>query len=86
MIRRWSKPAYLQPPKDTCEICGKSLYYIPRYKVRLFVKGFEESPIKELVVCKDCLEKIKRDKRLKKLFKIRYRKMRTLEHLFFVEW
>lgn len=50
--------------------------------------AYREAPYKSLVVCQDCLKCLQREIRenpqIKRLFKLRYRKMRTLgawEHL-----
>jgi ribosomal protein L34E len=76
----WLRPRYYKPPRDRCELCGRSLYGTERYRVRLYLKTapLTRAPFKELVVCGKCLEVILGDQALREHFKIRYRKMRTL--------
>jgi len=77
----WLRPRYYKPPRDRCELCGRSLYGVERYRVRLYLKTapLKRSPFKELVVCRNCLEAILADQALRVRFKIRYRRMRVLE-------
>lgn len=70
----------LLPPITNCSLCKRSLYDTARYRVKLVLrKGpLKGTTFKVLHVCKECLEKLKNDKELKRKFKIRYRRMRTL--------
>lgn len=77
---------YLLPPKDTCWMCGRSLWGQPRYKVWLIVK--EGGRIKRVcgiplvyravVVCESCWRKILGDERVRERFRVKYRKLKTL--------
>jgi len=66
---------------EKCSICGVMLYNIPRYRVYLILrKGpLEGVMFKKLHVCDKCLECLKRDQDVRKVFKLRYRKMPVLE-------
>jgi ribosomal protein L34E len=69
------------PPITKCSVCGRSLYGVDRYHVKLIVK---EGPLKgvvfkKLYLCKDCLNTLKKDKEIRKKFKIKYYKMHRLK-------
>jgi hypothetical protein len=74
------RPPYYKPPRDTCDLCGRSLYGAERYRVRLYLRheALAATPYKTLVLCRDCLDRLRRDPTLKRLFHIRYRRMPTL--------
>ena len=74
------RPPYLKPPKDRCDVCGSSLYGAERYKARLYLKAepYRSIEYKALIVCTWCLVRLRSDKRLRKLFKIKYRRMPAL--------
>ncbi len=69
--------SYYKPPRDHCEVCGKLLYDRKRYRVRLYLRD-SGVLFKDMVVCQECLLKVKRDKGIRKRFKVRYRRMRDL--------
>jgi len=73
----WRK--YL-PPVIKCSICGDLLFDKTRYRVYLVLKKgpLKGARFKKLHVCKSCLRKLKENSELKKRFKLKYRKMKTL--------
>ena len=77
------RPPYWKPPRDTCDLCGTSLYQAPRYRVRLYLRAPKTSPIAEkpyktLVVCQACLDRLRRDHSIRRLFRARYKRLPTL--------
>lgn len=61
----------------TCEVCGRDLVAEPRYRVSLYWK---KGPLRwvlqrDLVVCSVCLERVRRDGRVRQLFYVRVKKM-----------
>ena len=75
-----SKPPWIREPIEKCELCGKLLLGKRRYRVKLILR---KGPLKgetyrTLHVCQRCLAKLKANRELRKTFKIKYRKMRTL--------
>lgn len=60
-----------------CEICGRILVGEERYRVSLYWKA---KPVKwvlykDIVVCRDCLEKLKSDPEINQYFFIRVKKL-----------
>ena len=74
------RPRFFRPPKYKCEVCGEQLFDRYRYKVWLYLKKgpLANTVFKELVVCGKCLRKIVEDGELRSLFKVKYRRMKTL--------
>ncbi len=77
------KPPYWKPPRDTCQLCGASLYRRPRYRVKLYIKAprgttLASTPYKTLMVCEACLARLRRDPQLARLFRARYKRLPTL--------
>jgi hypothetical protein len=70
----------LLPPADRCKLCGKSLYGVDRYHVKLVLKQgpLAGVTLKVLHLCRNCLEKLKANKGLADNFTLRYYKMKRL--------
>ena len=70
------------PPVDHCDLCDRSLLCVDRYHVKLVLKKgpLAGSTLKVLHVCRSCLEELKKDKKLRGKFKVKYYKMQLLCH------
>ena len=66
-----------RPVITNCSRCGEFFADMDRYRVYLiFRKGILQGVrFKKLHLCRKCLEELKKDKEVRKRFKIRYRKM-----------
>ena len=78
--RREVYARYKRPPVTRCSICGRSLVCKTRYRVKLVLKNgpLAGTCLKTLHVCEECLEALKADKKLKAVFKLKYRRMPVL--------
>ena len=78
--RRGAYTRCRRPPVTRCSICGRSLVCKTRYRVKLVLKDgpLAGACLKTLHVCEECLEALKADKKLRAVFRLRYRKMSTL--------
>ena len=68
------------PPANRCDLCGRDLYLAERYHVKLVLRrgALKGQVLKTLHLCRNCLENLKRDKKLARKLKIKYYKMPTL--------
>ena len=85
-MRYRSKPAYLKPPKDKCEVCGTSLLGLFRFRVYLYFPSHPRVPYKHYVVCAGCARKILNEERVNRVFKTRYRSMKVLRGIYHGWW
>ena len=79
MRKQTEKPPYWKEPIDTCDLCGRNLYCMDRWLVKIYVKT-PAGPIrlKTLHLCRECLNQLKQSLRKNKRVMIKRRKMPTL--------
>ena len=67
-------------PRLTCEVCGRDLVGHERYRVSLYWKTgpLKWTLYKDIVVCTDCLERVRRDGRIRQYFYVRVKKMNVV--------
>lgn len=70
----------MKPPRDKCDLCGRNLYQVDRYRLVLY-KRIDDTLIrlsdKDTVLCIDCLRHVKKWAK-KQGINTRYKKMPTL--------